>query len=162
MSTLGHGSTNLGAWSIETNLRSLDGNGVECGIASISAPGVWFGDDATAAELSRIWNDEAENLCAKSGGRFGFFGALPLPSTQHSLDEIARLARSPHARGFSVFTNYDEVWLGDERYAPVYEALDAQKANLFVHPTTSMGSKSLPGWRPQIVEFPFDTTRAAA
>ena len=161
LSNLRHGGTDLNRWSIEANLRSLDQNKVDYGIASISAPGVWFGDVQQAADLARIWNDAADGICEQSHGRFGFFGTLPLPSATATIAEAKRLSTSRHLRGFAVFSNYDDVWLGDERYATAFECLDTLHATVLVHPTTSLGGQTLPALRPQILEFPFDTTRTA-
>ena len=161
-SSLQHGQTNLSTWSVEDNLRSMDRNGIEFGIASVTAPGVWFGEASQASELAQLWNDEAHEICEKGEGRFGFFAALPLPSEDGSAAEVARIDGSPHLQGYSVFTNYDGVWLGDRLFEKTLELLDKLGVTLFVHPTTSFAGQTIPGFRPQILECPFDTTRAAA
>src|ERR1051325_6551478 len=58
-------------------------------------------------------------------------------------------------------TIYDDKWLGNPRYQPVFEELNRRKAVVFVHPTTGLCCRTLqPDINPIMLEIPQDTTRA--
>ena len=58
-------------------------------------------------------------------------------------------------------TSYDDRWLGDSAYEPVFEELNRRNAVVFVHPTTGLCCRTLlPDINPIMLEIPQDTTRA--
>ena len=61
----GHDSVSanqLLAWSPSQSIEIMDRNGIATAIASITTPGVWFGDVAAARRLSRMWKDYAADI----------------------------------------------------------------------------------------------------
>src|SRR5690242_2408532 len=75
-------------WTPQASLEQMDQAGVRTVILSVSAPGVWFGDDAEGRELARDANTFAARLRSDHPGRFGFFAAMPLPDVDGALAEI--------------------------------------------------------------------------
>ncbi len=78
-----------------------------------------------------------------------------------------RWTRSPSSldtlkfSGVSLFASYDGTFLGDPKFDPVMEALDARSAVVFVHPGTHPSNKTLQlPWPGFMMEYLFDTTRA--
>ena len=144
-------------WSAEGALAMMDGNGIQTGMLSISS-GPRIPD---AAKLLRKCNDEAALLRTRHPGRFGLFASLPLPDMDASLKEISYSSDTLGAEGFIIFTNYGGRYLGDPIYAPVFEELNRRKAVVLIHPNEP--DYSLTGLLPaSVLEFPFDTTRAAS
>lgn len=122
----------MAGWSPEGAVAEMDGAGVSTGLAF---PVPVFGPDAHARRnLARSWNDFGASLGVRFPGRFGLLASLPLLDTDACLAEIEYAVGSLHADGFGIATNYDDVWLGDGRLWPVYEALNALDAIVFVHP----------------------------
>jgi len=148
-------------WTPERALAAMDREHVDTAIVSLSTPGVWFGDVERARSTARRSNDYAAELGRKHPGRFGLFAALPLPDAEGSLREIEYTLDTLAADGIGLLTSYDDKWLGDLRYRPVFEELDRRKAVVFVHPTAPTCCQTLmPGVATVVAEVPHDTTRA--
>jgi len=148
-------------WTVERAIEAMDKNGVGTAVLSLTTPGVWFGDAKAAAQTARRVNEYAAELLRKYPGRFGLFAVVPLPNTEGSLGEIEYAFDALKADGIGIMTSYEEKWLGDSRYEPVFEELNRRKAVVFVHPTTGLCCLTLlPDLNPFMLEIPQDTTRA--
>src|SRR5665213_633130 len=93
-------------WTPQRSLDVLDEAGVSAAILSISAPGIWFGDNAAASGLARDCNEYGARLVADHGRRFGMFAALPLPDVAASLAEIAYAFDVLKLDGIGLMTSY--------------------------------------------------------
>jgi predicted TIM-barrel fold metal-dependent hydrolase len=126
----------------------------------LTTPGLWFGDVGAARQTARRFNEYSVELIQKYPGRFGFFAAIPLPDTEGSLREIAHACDVLGADGVGVLSSYNDKWLGDPAYEPVFAELDRRKATVFIHPTAPACCQSLmPGIATPMLEVPHDTTR---
>jgi predicted TIM-barrel fold metal-dependent hydrolase len=68
-----------------------------------------------------------------------------------------------HADGIGLLTSYQDKYLGDPSFAPVYEELSRRKALIYVHPTTPDCCRGLvPGIPPSSIEYATDSTRTIA
>lgn len=150
----------LANWSPQRALDVMNENGIDFAIASISTPGVWFGDAKEAAGIARDWNDYAAAQTQAHPDRFGFFATLPLPAQGEALREIDRALGALQADGVALFTNYEGKYPGDVAFAPVFEELNRRAALVYVHPTFPAYGETVPGVMPHVVEFAFETARA--
>jgi predicted TIM-barrel fold metal-dependent hydrolase len=151
------------AWTVQKSLDDMDAAGVATSIASVTNPGIWFGDAAQSRRLARDFNDYAARLAGDHPGRFGVFAALPLPDTEGSLREIEYALDTLKADGIGLMTNYGDTWLGDPAYDPVMAELNRRKAVVYTHPVAATCcAHLLPDIRDAVIEFATDTTRAMA
>lgn len=161
----------------------MDAHAISKAYLSISSPGTVLQPDSSEA-LTRHCNDEGAAVRRAHPSRFGHFASLPLPDVAASLAEIARCAAPDGpigADGFALLSNAHGLYPGDAALAPVWDALDALGAVVFVHPTAPCTSACVAAARPgspngrrrvvqpladaypaPMLEFMFETTRAFA
>lgn len=151
----------LPTWSAEAHLAMLDRVGIRTAMLSVSSPGVAFGEDAVA--WARRVNEAGAATVRDHPGRFGLFASLPLPDVDAALAEVAYALDTLKADGIAVLTNVDGVYLGDERYEPLFAELHRRKAVVFLHPTSpACWEATSLGYPRPLMEFLLDTTRAVA
>lgn len=150
-------------WEAARHVELMDEWGVSVALLSISSPGVHFGDDAAARDLARHVNDAGAEFCRAYPRRFGQFATLPLPDVDGALAELEYAMDQLGCDGVAVKTSAGGSYLGDDRYRPLLAELDRRRTPVFVHPTSPPQGAALTAGRPRpMLEFPFDTTRAAA
>ena len=149
-------------WSNELALEIMDKHGIALAIASIAQPGVGFMPDEKAADFARRCNDYAAELIAQHPGRFGCFGLLPMHDMDAAIAEARYCLETLRFHGISLFASYGEKFLGDGAFDPLMSYLDARAAVVHIHPGLHPSSRSLDlPWPGFMIEYPFDTTRAA-
>lgn len=111
-----------------------------------------------------VWNAET---AAKSSNKFGFFAHITnLCEVDLSLEEIKEALDELNADGVVLSTTYHKHgylrYLGDPLFTPIWDALNARKAVVFIHPAPSSNitriNSNLP---PPAYEFPHETGRTA-
>ncbi|MGE5538202.1 MAG: amidohydrolase family protein [Gemmatimonas sp.] len=155
---MGRGRQHAGAWSPAVDVEQMDAAGIALSIASVSIPGIWFGDVDLARRLARDWNEYAANVVRAQPERFGFFAAVAPPDVDGSLVEIAYALDVLGADGIALMSSYDGRWLGDTSFRPVLDELNRRKAVVFVHPA-ALPETGPEGIKSHVLEGPFDTTR---
>jgi len=149
-------------WTPQRSLDEMDANGVAAAVLSVSAPGLWFGDQAWTTRLARRCNDYQAGLVRQHPARLGLFAALPLPDVDATLAEIEHAGDQLGADGFCLFSSYGNRYPGEAEFAPVFDELNRRRAVVFVHPNVADACRDLlPGIPASTLEFPLDTTRAA-
>lgn len=149
-------------WTVARDLEAMDRGGVEKAYLSVTQPGVWFGNVEETRKAARELNEYAARLKADHPGRYGHFAVLPLPDVEGSLREIEYAFDTLKADGVGVLSSYDDRWLGDKAFAPVWAELNRRKAVVYTH-ATAPGCCSWnfqPGILPSYVELGSDLARA--
>ena len=123
-------------------------------------PGIWFGNNEEGRKNARDCNEYGAKLAQDYPGRFGMWGAIPLPDTDGSLREIEYIYDKLKLDGIGLLTSYDDgKMLGHPNFAPVLEELNRRKAVIFVHPTVSCCAIPVAHVNRVAIDFPTDTTR---
>ena len=147
-------------WSPQMSIDAMDRNGIQTALTSISAPGLWFGDNQETIDLCRHCNEYAADITKDYPTRFGVFASLPLPDIDASLTEIAYALDELKVDGIGLLTSYGERYPGDPAFAPIFDDLNRRKATVYFHPTNAPCSQCQPEIPAATLDFPFDTTRA--
>jgi predicted TIM-barrel fold metal-dependent hydrolase len=151
-------------WSPQLALELMDENGIALAITSLAQPGVGFVPADKAADFARRCNDYAAELIAQHPGRFGCFALLPMHDIDAAIAEARYGLDTLRFAGISLFASYGEKFLGDVAFDPLLNYLDSCSAVVHIHPGLHPSSRALAPalpWPGFMIEYPFDTTRAA-
>lgn len=155
------GGRALPDWSADAASETMAELDIATAILSVSTPGTTFLPMAVdAAALARDLNDYTAELVASQPGRFGFFATVPMPNIDESVTETVRALDELNADGVVLLANNAGTYLGQEGQDPLFAALDARSAVVFIHPADLPGP-TVPGVAPFAADFLLDTTRAA-
>jgi len=147
-------------WSPDSAIDFMDSQQVATGILSLTAPSVIGWDKSERRRMARRVNEYTADLVTKRPDRFGNFATLPLPDAEGALWELEHALDALRADGVILLTNYAGKYLGEAAFEPIWSELHRRHAVVFVHP----GQPPLPtaaGVPGPLVDYPFDTTRAA-
>src|SRR6185437_5668127 len=98
--------------------------------------------EAGLDEALRICGIQNDGLArAAADGSVSALGAVPLQDAAVAARELAALMQVPGMCGAEVPASVAGTCLGDDRFLPFWEAAEATRALIFVHPTT----RGLPG-----------------
>ena len=150
----------MARWDVQERLALMEDNDIQTEVLSLSSPGLRFWTGAAAAGLANSLNVELADIVRDRPSKFGGFGTIPLPDVDACLKEIAHIYDDLKLDGIVVMTNYDGVYLGDSRFAPVIDELNRRKAIVFVHPTEGPSNDIVvQGYPAPAFEYPAETTR---
>lgn len=147
-------------WDIENTLAFMDRQGIAIAINSISAPGIYFGDNVFTQKLARKCNEISAYIVNAYPNRFGTFAILPLPDIEASIVELEYALDILQIDGVVLLTNFAGIYLGDAHYDELFYELNRRKAVVFVHPYMPPLDTLPMIVKPAVLEFVFDTTRA--
>jgi predicted TIM-barrel fold metal-dependent hydrolase len=142
-------------------LEDMDKGGVTLAVNSATLPEQVKGEARRA--YSRENNEHMARLVKDHPGRFGHFASLPLPDVEGALREIEYAFDVLKCDGVHMITSYDDHWLGDKIFAPVFDELNRRKAVVYTHPhgpACTRGILKEIVIRDSSIEYGTDTTRA--
>ena len=153
----------LPAARLEELMAMMERHEIDAAAISTGPPGAFLGDQGRANETARAANEAIAAIVRSAPERFAGLALLPLPDPGAAIDELGYALDELGLDGVMLLSNTAGVYLGDERWAPVYEELDRRGTYVFVHPTLPPYALPLGREHPMwLYEFPFDTTRALA
>jgi aminocarboxymuconate-semialdehyde decarboxylase len=122
-------------------------------------------DPDDAVRICRIQNESLAQAAARQpDSRLGVLGAVPLQKPALAATELEALLALPAVHGVEIPASVGGSYVGEDRFAPFWEAAAGTGAVVFVHPTTTgLGLPALTGhylWNS--VGNPLETAIAAA
>jgi len=151
-----------GMFDYEARIAAMDEARVDVAVVSLTCPNAYWGDAATSLEAARLVNDDMADQQAAHPDRIRWMCSLPWQYADLAVAELGR-ALAAGAVGVIVLANIDGASLTDERFSPIWEAIDRQGLPVFVHPSTPPGVDGLDMSKYHLVYsvgFTFDTTLA--
>ncbi|KAG0648709.1 Picolinate carboxylase [Hyphodiscus hymeniophilus] len=155
-------------YDIEEKIRFMDAHSIDISVISLANPWLDWMAASDAARAARGINDEVDANCARFPGRLFAFATLPLSGGREVIvGEIERLRDLRFMRGVILGTTGLGKGLDDPELLPIFEALEAAKLPIFLHPHYGLPS-SVWGERandyghvlPLALGFPLETTIA--
>jgi predicted TIM-barrel fold metal-dependent hydrolase len=139
----------------------MDRTHTQTAVVCLSDVGGAFALKSDAISIARLANEHYAALVEQYPGRFGGFATLPLPHVDEAIEELIYALDTLKLDGVMLLSNIEGLYLGDPKLDPLMAELNNRHAIVFVHPgATEPISTSLhfPGF---LLDFVFDTTRAA-
>ncbi len=124
----------------EERIAAMDADGIDMQLLLLSSPGVQSFHAATATSLATETNDYASAACAKYPARFAALAALAPQDPAGAVRELERAMKLPGIKGAIVNSHTQGEYLDAPTYLPIFEALDALDAPLYIHPREPAGA----------------------
>jgi aminocarboxymuconate-semialdehyde decarboxylase len=153
-----------GHFDWELRIAEMDKAKVDLAIVSLTCPNVYWGGEATSLAAARLVNDDYAKAQRAWPDRIRWMCSLPWQYPGAAVEELKR-AQANGAVGVMVLANINEVPLTDERFAPVWQAIDAAALPVLVHPTAPPGTPAMELRDFNLIAsvgFMFDTSLAVA
>jgi aminocarboxymuconate-semialdehyde decarboxylase len=147
-----------------TRLTTMDANGVDMCIVSLTCPNCYWGGPEISLQAARIMNDDMAAAQTAHPDRLRWFASLPWQYPDLAQAELDR-ACAAGAIGVMVLANIGGRPLTDPEFAPIWKAIDARALPVLVHPTAPPGVSEMDMSRFQLtasIGFTFDTSLAVA
>ena len=151
-------------WSMDKQLEYMKRLNISFATLSISSPYPYFKNNSQAEvnDIIRRSNEYGGSLQQQYSDKIKILASLPLSDINVSLDEIRYCRENLNILGFALLTNYNGMYLGDERLDPIMEELNKKATLVTIHPTVPISPikgacVDLPA---PVMEYFFETTRA--
>ena len=122
---------------IDRILAAQDEAGVDKVLLCPWVPLLYYdADPQDGLARARIQNEALSRLVREHPDRVAALGAVPLQDPELAARELSAVVEDGALRGVEVAASVRGVFLGDDRFAPFWEAAEETGALVFVHPTT--------------------------
>lgn len=117
-----------------SRFTAMDETGLDVQVLSLSTPGVQNLERADAVALQTATNDIVADTVRAHPGRLEGFATLATPDPLAAADELERAVTKLGLHGAMVFGRTRERSLDHPDFRPVFEAAEALRAPLYLHP----------------------------
>ena len=153
-----------GHFDYDLRVKDMSAAGVDLAIVSLTCPNVYWGGEAVSVEAAMLVNDSMAQGQTAHPDRIRWMASLPWEYPQRAVRELER-ACAKGAVGVMVLANVAGGHLTDDRFAPIWQAIDRRALPVLVHPTEPPGTPDMDMRKYSLastVGFMFDTTLAIA
>lgn len=120
----------------EERLAVMDDAGVDVQVLSLTSPGLFPLTEADAVALQGPTNDALAAAVAHHPDRFQGFATLAPQRPEAAADELRRAVTDLGFHGALIFSRVRDEPIDRSRFWPVFEAAEALRAPLYLHPQT--------------------------
>jgi len=124
----------------QRRIAFMDTHGIDVSVLSLANPWLDFLSASEAIPLASHLNDDLNDSCVASNGRFYGFGVLPMQDVDAACAEVRRIAKASHLKGVIMSTHGRGNWLDDQALLPVYQTLAEEGLIAFIHPHFGVGN----------------------
>ncbi len=122
----------------DKRLETMDQNGIDMAILSVTAPGVQVEPDAAVAtRQARAVNDFLAGVIQKHPTRFGGFAHLALQDPKGAADELERAVTQLGMKGALINGQTNGAYLDEEKFWPMWERAEALGVPIYLHPANA-------------------------
>jgi predicted TIM-barrel fold metal-dependent hydrolase len=119
-----------GDYSLEAKLKAMDDAGVDIAILRVPVWQEWL-----RLETCKIVNDNAADMCKRSGGRIYSTACVPPWGGKENLYELERCLKELGMVGVQLACHYGQLYLDDEVFKPYWKVLNDFDVPVIVHHT---------------------------
>jgi predicted TIM-barrel fold metal-dependent hydrolase len=116
-------------------IARMDELGIDRQLLLLTAPGVQPLDPRTGTELAALSNDRLAEACTKYPDRFSGLLAFAPQDVEGAVAEIERGMQKLKLNGAVINSHTQGRYLDEPQFEPILEALAANDAALYIHPT---------------------------
>ena len=125
-------------------LADMDGAGVDVQVLSVTIPGVQMFEPAIASALAIETNDQLAVAIARHPTRFAGLACFAPHDPAQAPREMERAITKLGLNGFIVNSHTGNLYLDDNRFAPVLEAAEALDRPIYLHPRAPSNGMAAP------------------
>ena len=118
----------------EVRLKSMDDNGIDVQVLSISGPGAELMEGQVGIDIARGVNDGLKEAMKQHPKRYEGFAHMPLRTPDVSARELERCVKQLGFCGAVVNGTIDGKFLDDPQFAPVLAAAEQLDVPIYLHP----------------------------
>ncbi len=119
-----------GDYSLEAKLQAMDGAGVDIALMRVPVWQEWLHLDAC-----KMINDEAAEMCRRSGGRLHANAAIPPWGGKDNLYELERCIKELGMVGVQLACHYGQLYLDHDVFKPYFKVINEMNVPCVVHHT---------------------------
>jgi predicted TIM-barrel fold metal-dependent hydrolase len=119
----------------EGRLKSMDENGIDIQVLSLTIPGVERLHPQIGTALARNVNNALAEVIKRYPDRFLGFASLAPQSPEEAAEELERCVKELNLRGWKTHSNYGEGYLDDKKYWPIFERAAKLDIPVYLHPS---------------------------
>lgn len=115
-------------------IRAMDDAGIAKQVFSINSPGVQPLEDDRAIGMSVLLNDMAAEAVRKNPTRLDAFATVAPQGPAAAVKEIQRAVTKLGMKGVLINSHTRGEFLDDQKFWPIFEAVEALGTTLYIHP----------------------------
>jgi predicted TIM-barrel fold metal-dependent hydrolase len=119
----------------EERIHRMDELGIDKQLLLLTAPGVQVLEPDEGTALARLANDRLAAACRKYPQRFAGLTVIAPQDVAGAVAEIERGMQTLGLNGAVINSHFRGRYLDEQPYWPILEALEANDAALYIHPT---------------------------